>query len=48
MTKGTIGQLNEQAPVRRFQMGDVTSTFVADGGFTSRVSPLTNELVLGG
>ena len=34
MTKGTIGQLNEQASVRRFQMDDVTFTFVADGAMS--------------
>ena len=34
MTEGTIGQLNEQASVRRFQMDDVTFTFVADGAMS--------------
>src|SRR6201984_1693263 len=34
MTKRTIGLLNEQASVRRFQMDDVTFTFVADGAMS--------------
>jgi glyoxylase-like metal-dependent hydrolase (beta-lactamase superfamily II) len=34
VTEGTIGQLNEQASVRRFQMDDVTFTFVADGAMS--------------
>lgn len=34
MTKPTMGQLNEQASVRRFQMDDVTFTFVADGAMS--------------
>jgi glyoxylase-like metal-dependent hydrolase (beta-lactamase superfamily II) len=34
MTEGTIGQLNEQASVRRFQMDDVTFTFVSDGAMS--------------
>ena len=34
MTKATIGQLNEQASVRRFQMDDVTFTFVSDGAMS--------------
>ena len=34
MTKGMIGQLNEQASVRRFQIDDVTFTFVADGAMS--------------
>src|SRR6201998_2296518 len=34
MTTGTIGHLNEQASVRRFQMDEVTFTFVADGAMS--------------
>jgi glyoxylase-like metal-dependent hydrolase (beta-lactamase superfamily II) len=34
MTEGTIGVLNEQASVRRFQMDDVTFTFVSDGAMS--------------
>jgi glyoxylase-like metal-dependent hydrolase (beta-lactamase superfamily II) len=34
MTRETIGRLNEQASVRRFQMDDVTFTFVADGAMS--------------
>src|SRR6201997_2202221 len=34
MTGGTIGRLNEQASVRRFQMDNVTFTFVADGAMS--------------
>jgi glyoxylase-like metal-dependent hydrolase (beta-lactamase superfamily II) len=34
MTKRTMGQLNEQASVRRFQMDDVTFTFVVDGAMS--------------
>src|ERR1700756_3196035 len=34
MTNPTMGQLNEQASVRRFQMDDVTFTFVADGAMS--------------
>src|ERR1700745_3888160 len=34
MTKETIGRLNEQASVRRFQLDDVTFTFVADGAMS--------------
>ena len=34
MTQQTIGRLNQQASVRRFQMDDVTFTFVADGAMS--------------
>jgi glyoxylase-like metal-dependent hydrolase (beta-lactamase superfamily II) len=34
MALGTIGQLNEQASVRRVQMDDVTFTFVTDGAMS--------------
>jgi glyoxylase-like metal-dependent hydrolase (beta-lactamase superfamily II) len=34
MTERTIGELNEQASVRRFQMDDVTFTFVSDGAMS--------------
>src|ERR1700741_12511 len=34
MPKGMIGRINEQASVRRFQMDDVTFTFVADGAMS--------------
>jgi glyoxylase-like metal-dependent hydrolase (beta-lactamase superfamily II) len=34
MSKGTIGQLREQASVRCFQMDDVTFTFVVDGAMS--------------
>jgi glyoxylase-like metal-dependent hydrolase (beta-lactamase superfamily II) len=34
MTEGTIGVLNEQASVRRFQLDDVTFTFVSDGAMS--------------
>ena len=34
MPERTIGQLNKQASVRRFQMDDVTFTFVADGAMS--------------
>lgn len=34
MTQQTIGRLNQQASVRRFQMDDVSFTFVADGAMS--------------
>jgi glyoxylase-like metal-dependent hydrolase (beta-lactamase superfamily II) len=34
MTKRAMGQLSEQASVRRFEMDDVTFTFVADGAMS--------------
>jgi hypothetical protein len=34
MALGTIGQLKEQASVRRFQMDDVAFTFVTDGAMS--------------
>jgi hypothetical protein len=34
MTERTIGELNEQASVRRFHMDDVTFTFVSDGAMS--------------
>ena len=34
MTEGTIGVLNEQASVRRFQIDDVIFTFVSDGAMS--------------
>lgn len=44
MTKRTIGLLNEQASVRRFQMDDVTFTFVADGAMSMAPQVFLNTI----